>query len=344
MLPALAFFLIANTQTKVDVADVVDGVRDSIVYVETDIGSGSGVIVSIDGLVVTNAHVLSGAKTAFVKRTDGAIFNAVGVVGVDETRDLALLKLDARGLKPAVLGNSKSLRVGNSVLAVGAPRGLEFSVTDGIVSAIREREDNTSLIQTSAPISPGSSGGALVDSTGAVVGITTFFLRESQALNFAVDVKHVHELIKSRSSKSIPIAEAFASRAPELESSDEPVNEPKRSTSVWVNLADQTEYEIRITENYVYARYLPTAEMESAGVSMACEYIRSPSFPWSGKCSAVLPAQCLFTIKKCQIETEEEISTLSSERITGFAENPTAIDCNCRLKGVARKPWTMIPK
>ena len=153
-------------------------------------GIGSGVILSADGYILTNTHVvtLEGATTSAsiqVKFSDGRIV-AARLVGTDPTNDLAVVKVDAAGLQPATFADSSKLNVGDAVLAIGAPLGLDATVTKGIISTLNRTIDEASsapnaaasgatihmsVIQTDAAINPGNSGGALVDSNGDVIGI-----------------------------------------------------------------------------------------------------------------------------------------------------------------------------
>ena len=140
--------------------------------------TGTGVILSEEGYIVTNAHVVSGATAVDVQLTDNRVF-AARLVGTDEISDLAVLVIDAEGLVPAQFGDSASLRVGDTVTAIGDPLGAEFrgTFTDGIVSAINRDmvvDGRTmTLIQTNAALNSGNSGGPLINCYGQVVGINT---------------------------------------------------------------------------------------------------------------------------------------------------------------------------
>jgi len=142
-------------------------------------GVGSGFIISEDGYVLTNNHVIAGSSDIFVTLSDGKEHRAK-VVGTDSRTDLALLKVDARGLKPLPIGESRSLRKGQWVLAIGSPFGLESTVTAGIVSAInRETGDYLPFIQTDVAVNPGNSGGPLIDLSGRVVGVNSQIVSRS---------------------------------------------------------------------------------------------------------------------------------------------------------------------
>jgi len=169
-------------------------------------GAGSGIIVSADGYIVTNGHVVSGADTVTVYTQDGKEYGAK-VVGSDSQTDIALLKIDASGLTPAALGDSDKLVVGETAVAIGNPLGeLANTVTVGIVSALDREIDvggqTMNLLQTDAAINPGNSGGALINVYGEVVGINTAKTAAVgvEGLGFAIpinDAKPVIEALKA---------------------------------------------------------------------------------------------------------------------------------------------------
>lgn len=156
-------------------------------------GQGSGFIVSADGLILTNAHVVREAKEVTVKLQDRREYRAK-VLGLDTTTDVAVLKIDAKGLPVVRLGNPQDVQVGDPVLAIGAPFGLEQTATQGIVSAKgRSLPNDTAVpfIQTDAAVNPGNSGGPLFDGAGNVIGINTQIYSQTggyQGLSFAVPI------------------------------------------------------------------------------------------------------------------------------------------------------------
>lgn len=161
-------------------------------------GQGSGVIVSEDGFIVTNAHVVDNVRDVDVALQDGRNFKAV-VVGESRTRDMAVLKIDADKLQPIEIGKSGSLKVGQFAIAVGNPLGLGSTVTFGIVSALErsisgEDAHLEGLIQTSAQINPGNSGGALVDTGGRLIGIPTAMIPWSQGIGFAIAIDRIMDV------------------------------------------------------------------------------------------------------------------------------------------------------
>lgn len=168
-------------------------------------GAGSGIILSEDGYIITCAHVVDGADTITVTTYDGIEYEAE-VVGSDTEDDIAVLKIDAEGLTPATIGDSSSVETGETVYAAGNPGGtLSGTITDGIVSAVN-REITVSLdsgetitlnvIQTNAAVSPGSSGGGLFDSTGALIGIVNAKSsgEDQEGLGFAIPINTAMEI------------------------------------------------------------------------------------------------------------------------------------------------------
>jgi S1-C subfamily serine protease len=157
---------------------VIKQVSPSIVVISTDAGLGSGIIYDKNGDIVTNAHVVGTATTFTVTLSSGKVYTGT-LVGSYAPDDIAVVHINAPGLTPATFGDSAQLAVGDFVLAMGNPLGLQSSVTEGIVSALgRQVSEPTGnalpdVIQTSAAINPGNSGGALVDLNGQVVGIPT---------------------------------------------------------------------------------------------------------------------------------------------------------------------------
>ncbi len=203
---------VVPSSKKGDVATIAATVSPSVVEVNATLSNGSstgsGVILTSDGQIITNNHVISGASTIKVKTSDGKSYTAK-VVGTDSKKDLALLKLEgASGLKPATLGNSAGVQVGDTVVAIGSPEGLTGTVTSGIISSLSrdvtvstdENQGQNSggdgqwpfqfggqqfngdtgtstttykALQTDASLNPGNSGGALIDASGNIIGINS---------------------------------------------------------------------------------------------------------------------------------------------------------------------------
>ena len=183
------------------VVSVVDSVGPAVVSIsagknrssaEVDqVGAGSGVVIAPDGYILTNDHVVQNADRLKVRLTDGATLSAT-VIGKDAATDLAVIRADASYLTCSTLGSSDRLRVGQLVIAMGNPFGFQSTVSTGVVSALGRALRSTqgrlieNIIQHTAPLNPGNSGGPLVDSTGKVVGINTAIIVMAQGIGFSI--------------------------------------------------------------------------------------------------------------------------------------------------------------
>src|SRR5215207_9682316 len=188
------------TQDEATIIRVAREITPTVVSVTQPQGAGSGIIVSRDGVVLTNAHVVGESRTVDVGLADGRTLRGQ-VVGRDPTIDVAVVRVSAQNLPTAPLGDSDKLEVGQSAIAIGNPLGLERTVTSGVVSAVNRNPRGISLdglIQTDAAISPGNSGGPLVDSRGRVIGINTAVLAGAGAsgLGFAVPINLANDVVR----------------------------------------------------------------------------------------------------------------------------------------------------
>lgn len=172
------------------VIDVVERVGPAVVKIQGH-GLGSGVIITPDGFVLTNNHVIDKSEVIEVEVNAGKIFKAQ-LVGQDPVTDLALLRLPDNGLTFAELGNSDVLKVGQLVIAIGNPYGFQSTVSTGVVSALGRTMRGEAgrmienIIQTDVSLNPGNSGGPLVDSRGKIVGINTAIIRQAAGIGLAV--------------------------------------------------------------------------------------------------------------------------------------------------------------
>jgi hypothetical protein len=184
------------------IAKAANGAVVSIIMSDKDgqpIAQGSGFVVSKDGRIVTNYHVIKRGSSAIVKLPDGAFFVVDGLLAFDNKRDIAIIKAHGQDFRTVTLGDSGRVQVGDEIIAIGNPLSLESTVSNGIVSAIRTiGEEGGRLLQITAPISPGSSGGPLFNMAGQVVGITTSIVKGGENLNFAIPVSDAKRLLRAR--------------------------------------------------------------------------------------------------------------------------------------------------
>lgn len=171
--------------------------NDSVVVVKTydkkdkPLSQGSGFIISTNGVVVTNHHVIDGAYKIFVKIGNKAI-RVDKVIDKDKENDLALLKIKIGNYPVVTLGSIDNISIGENIYVIGSPQGLENTISDGILSGIREISPGKKVLQITAPISQGSSGGPVFNEEGMVVGVVTFLLMKAQNLNFAMPIDLVN--------------------------------------------------------------------------------------------------------------------------------------------------------
>ncbi len=205
----LSFPLAAQTQHPVSAGELYKAASPSVVLIEIYgndgkvSGSGSGFIVSADGAILTNHHVIAHTKRATVRLANGDAYDDVTVLDLDKRKDIALIKIKAVGLTPLKLGHSNAVQVGDTMYALGNPLGLfQNTLSEGILSSIRQA-DGYRLFQLSTPISHGSSGSPVFDSQGEVVGIIESTIEEGQNLNFAIPIDYAAGMLGSRSPRSL---------------------------------------------------------------------------------------------------------------------------------------------
>jgi S1-C subfamily serine protease len=187
--------------TKKDIPTIVKAAKGAIVTIVTaeddkPLARGTGFLLQADGVIVTNYHVIANGNVAVVKFADDSVFPVDGVLAADKGRDLAVIKIHGKSFRTLVLGNSDGVQIGDEVVAIGNPLGLELTVSNGILSGVRTVDaEKGKFLQVTAPISHGSSGGPLFNMAGEVVGITSGFLEGGENLNFAIPSNDVKRLI-----------------------------------------------------------------------------------------------------------------------------------------------------
>lgn len=177
-------------------AEIASRALPAVVTMRTAQSLGTGFVVRADGWIATNLHVVVGGPRVKVTLRDGRELEVVEVLNASTDYDLALVRVEAKGLPTLQLGDSDAMRPGDSVVAIGNPMGLEDTVSNGLVSGRRKDDAGVEILQVSAPISPGSSGGPIINDRGEVIGIAEQVLVQGQNLNFAVPIRYLVPMIK----------------------------------------------------------------------------------------------------------------------------------------------------
>jgi serine protease Do len=177
-------------------AQIAANAMPSIVAIRTPNGLGTGFVVRADGWIVTNLHVVAGSDRVLVRLPSEKILPVVEVMNASPEHDLVVLRIEAKDLPPLALGDSGSVRPGDPVVAIGHPLGFEDTVSNGLLSGVR-KVDGMVLLQVSAPIAPGSSGGPLFNEQGEVIGVATAILVGGQNLNIGLPANYVKELLEN---------------------------------------------------------------------------------------------------------------------------------------------------
>jgi serine protease Do len=207
-------------------ADIAARAMPAVVTMRTAQSLGTGFLVRHDGWIATNLHVVVGGPKVKVTLHDGRELDVVEVLAASPEHDLALVRVDAHELPTLALGDSDRTRPGDPVVAIGNPLGLEDTVSNGLVSARRRLEDGFEVLQVSAPIAPGSSGGPLFNDRGEVIGIATAVLQGGQNINFGVPVRYLVPLMKQPD--PMPFAE-FAALIAQVRARSERAPKARRS-------------------------------------------------------------------------------------------------------------------
>jgi len=263
------------------IAKAANGAVVSIVMSDKDgkpIAQGSGFLVSKDGVIITNYHVIAEGTSALVKLPDGAFFVVDGVLAFDKARDVAVIKAHGDNFHTLTLGNSDRVQVGQEVVAIGNPLSLESTVSNGIVSSIRTvDEKGEKYLQITAPISPGSSGGPLFNMEGQVVGITTLYLKGGENLNFAIPINDAKDLLLTHPAKPSDFPNVSASSDTTSSTDVQQASEPQISSPQFKYYQEMlAARDQHILDPHVHTQY-------------AC-FFDDPSFDWFWTVSTFLEA------------------------------------------------------
>jgi len=199
----------ANTpRTRLSPKDIYAESTPAIVRIEAgDAKVGTGFVVDPSGIVATNLHVIEGEAQIKVRAFDGTQYPVMSIAAIDKGHDLALVRIQPKKpLRTLVLGDSNAVAIGDKIFAIGNPLGVfDYSMTDGLISQVRPLSSDLTILQISAAISPGSSGGPLFNQFGEVIGVTTAIITQGQAINLAVPANSLRPLM--RAGKPMTIAQ-----------------------------------------------------------------------------------------------------------------------------------------
>ena len=323
-------------------AEIAKLAGPSVVYIKTSKsdgeGAGSGFIVDGSGTIITNLHVIAGATSVAVRLSNGDIFDQVTVRGFDERKDLAVIQVAGFKLPMVSLGDSDSIQVGDKVVLIGNPLGLEGTVTAGIISGTRAME-GFKVIQTDAAANPGNSGGPLLASNGSAIGVLSFKFRGTESLNFVVPINYARGLLAQGGSMSLDqfnqklgaTPDVFAAKAPAI---------PR----AWKSITSNNTYTIRVEGDYIYVEVKVPPEQASKRAYANWEFKKSGD-KHVGVGRFGYPCNKNF----CRMEIEAELTLLSPTRIEGMADSKQdgdKFDCDdCRYNlPLVKRPIVWIPE
>ncbi len=349
----LAFLVVALRCSSVPqqtVAEVVKRSGDAVVQIVIsdsdgqETALGSGFLISADGEVVTNFHVIKDAHSAVVKLSTGAFFPVSGILASDSDRDLAILKIKGNRLPFLALGSDSKPQVGDHVVAIGSPLGYQGTVSDGVISSLRD-DDGKKWIQTTAPVSHGNSGGPLLDMNNQVIGIIDWGIKPElgQNLNFAIPLSELTALI-------------LTSRQ-QLQSMDSATDKSVGSFTegtLWTSLTSGTDFKVRQDGDFLYAEMILSTEYSKAGAFNRTEVKRGPDGKWQGKARINWPCDYRHGFganrdtdtHMCSLTRDVEIDSMSRTRIEGILTTGEKFNCGkCEDTGKPiPSPFTWIPK
>ncbi len=328
-----------------DMSELVKSSIDAVVLIAVNdangklVLEGSGFLVSSDGRIVTNHHVIASASSAIVKLNNGAFFPVEGIIADDPEHDLALIKVPGKNLPFLNLKDSDSLSIGQRVLAIGSPLGLENSVSDGIVSGFRKDESGRNWIQTTAPASHGNSGGPLLVMDGKVIGVLTWKAGEGENLNFAAPSKLIVPLMAGSSVQPLGTGPKI-SPMPSTGS---------KSENVWTSMTNGRDYKVRFDGDYIYTEWVNLPPELRTTTAFVRSELKKDGDRWVGKLRSLLPYNyktwAVESVNWCTVEVQFEIDNITETRIEGRAMRANSFDAKkCKPGKMEWKTFTWIPK
>jgi hypothetical protein len=344
VLVLIGLCLVAVAQTTLSTQEIASKTSPAVVLVKGTGASGasfgSGFIVAADGKIATNLHVIRDMKSGGVQLSSGEIFDPFSVLAFDDRKDLAIVQISGVDLPVVELGNSNETKVGEPVIAVGSPQGLQGTVTAGVVSAVREAPGGGGfkVIQTDAAANPGNSGGPLVNSRGQVIGVVSAKLRGSEGLTFAVPINYVRGMMNNlQKPMTLDAMRASLAGTPDVfKSSSYP--------TMWKSLVSGVTRSLRFEGEYIYAENIIPEERRRLGFFALYE-LRKQGKGYSG----VVRQGIGCGTNVCSFEKPVEFTSVKADRIEGRGYGPpqdAKLDCKkCRYsKPDAWQNFTWIPE
>ncbi len=330
---------------SLDATEITKKIAPAVVLIKgttaTGEALGTGFIISSDGKIATNLHVVSEFHQAGVQLASGEKFDSFTIIAFDQRKDIAIIKIPGFDLPTIALGNSNNIQVGEPVLVMGSPLGLQGSVTAGVISAVRDdpSDGGFKVLQTDASANPGNSGGPLVNRQGQVIGIVTFKIRGTENLNFAIPVNYLHGLMDTASSAiTLDELKLKLSGTPDVFKSDV-------FPTHWKSLASGTSKIVRRDGDRVYVETIQSDAQKNAGCfDMSDLQHKDAVFSGTGRHSCVcqytkgLGAYARTLTNKFTVEYQIEITKMSPTRIEGRVLVPpkdAKLECQ---KGSYSKP------
>jgi hypothetical protein len=297
---------------------------------------------------VTNFHVVQGAQKIEIRLPSGDLYEVTGVRGVDQQRDLAVLQVPGFDLPTVKLGNSNKVKTGERIVVIGTALGvLENSVTTGVISGIRKAEGYR-LFQMDAAVSPGNSGGPVVNVQGEVVAVSVAKLSEGEGLNFAVPINYARGLLQSQLKGGLTKL-AVSGETQSLFGKAPAEELPMR----WKSLDTGTTKIVKQSGDYLYAENVLPPELKNAGGKVIASFEKQGT-RWVGKSRSSLPCMlhqgtAFQRVKWCSHEFDMELTVVSPTRIEGVGMVPrrdTKFKCSrCEYAGdLERREFVWIPE
>jgi S1-C subfamily serine protease len=342
-----------------DSAQITKKISPGVVLIKGTASSGeilgTGFIISSDGKIATNLHVVESLKNGGVQLASGEKFDSFSILAFDARKDIAVIKIPGFDLPTVALGNSNNVQVGEPVLAVGSPLGLQGTVTTGVVSSMRDDPTGGGfkVLQTDASVNPGNSGGPLVNRQAEVIGIVTFKIRGGENLNFAIPINYLRGLVDSSPGTAMSLDDMRV----KLSGSGADVFKSDSFPTRWRSLLTGTTKIIRRDGDTIYVEtLLPEAEKNAGCFNLAELQKKGDVFSGKGRYSCV----CQYTkglgvyartfTNRVSDETAEEITKLGPTRIEGRSMvRPKGTKFDCKKGEFSNPPgewqnFTWIPE